>query len=217
MRLISRAAFWPADSGRFASLPNGRQIDLYTAFPSNGVFRLPDLQPIYFIDWFNYSNRFVWSSNFDSLAFINEFALAEPTPRSHSPSTNALQFYSFGKVSRSYSAPDIVESPVIGSVPQDYVNSLLFPTWLTSFRLVNNRELEVITAPRGIFLFGRQIVFSPGNRIVFDLITGSIVSENRHLQSRGVIVVTFIIAALTAWWFFSRRASPVESDPSGTR
>ena len=153
MRQTDRSKMWPDDDGRFAVLPDGSKVDLYTQFPSNGVFRLPDLSPVYFLDCFDRSNRFVVSPDLNSVVLLREWAVDNYPTRGGRPMPKAMQFYRAGEEIRSYRASELVENPgkdgFFHTMPWvEYWDG--FNPWTTSFRGLNSGEMEVITAPRGL-------------------------------------------------------------------
>ncbi len=188
----------------FATLPDGRRIDLHTQFSSNGVFRLPDLQPVYFLDWFDHSNRFVASSDFNSIVRISQSELAPvlPVPA-------VMRFYNAGREIRSYGAGDLIEGfregPGLNTVSwPDHVG---YTPWLDDFHAMGPNEVEVVTTPRGLFWGEHGIILFSGNRYVFDLATGRILSEKRPMLN-GVTTIAVLLlgfALLIATWFLRRK------------
>lgn len=74
----------------------------------------------------------------------------------------------------------MVENPTGFSLaPDDY--GRFSRAWLKSFRLVKSDQLEVVTIPRGLFFHYRGLEISKGNRFVFDLPSGALLSEDRPL------------------------------------
>ena len=221
MRQMTRGSDWGMDNGRLAILPDGRQVDLYTQFPSNGVYQLPDLKPVCFLNWFGRSNQFVLSPNLDLFAWINEFALIKTATRITlgAPST-AIRFFHAGKEIRSYLPADLIETPFVLTLPPDEFSSCIFTAWLGSFQLLKNGELEVITARRVIDL--RPVIpyndfhldmpdmdISPGNRFVFDLSTGQIISEEHPMRTRAIVVAALLLfgAMFVTGWRLRRKRS----------
>ena len=89
-----------------------------------------------------------------------------------------------------------------------------FSSWTTSFRLVGSGKLEVVTASRGFFLGHYGVTFSPGNRFIFDLSTGHIVSEDFPLRRRttiATVVVLVGIAVVAVSWLFNRKGRIVRN------
>lgn len=172
---------WTNDAGRMGTLPDGRKIDLYTQFPSNGVYRLPELSPIYFLDWFSASNRFAISTDLDALALFNIYAVHGNPTNAAVPKPKAIRFFEQGAEVRSYLAAELVENPRGLTVPLRWFSSIGFLAWLDSFRHVGQDQLEVVTVRRGLFIRDYDLSFAPGNRLVFDLHTGALLSEDRPL------------------------------------
>jgi hypothetical protein len=198
---------WTDDAGRTATLPDGRKNDLYTQFPSNGVYRLPDLRPIYFLDWFSRSNRFVVSPDLDALALFNIFALHGNLTNSAVPKPKAIRFFKHGAEVRSYLAADLIENPLALTVPPEEFSSQGFWAWLDSFRRVGQDRLEVVTVRRGLFIRDYDLSFAPGNRLVFDLHTGALLSEERplaRLRRRAALGLLAIVGLGLAVFFFKR-------------
>ncbi len=205
----------PADRGRFALLSDGRQIDLYTQFPSNGVYRLSGLKPVYFLDWFDGSNSVAMSADFRSLVHVRNWAVDtyRVAPGRHMP--KAMEFYRDGKMVRSYVASELVENPGtdgafhtiqwLGDYPGDS-----FTPWLASIPIVRGDKLEAVTAPRGLFLAAYGIRLSPGNRFVFDITTGQILSEDRPVPGRVRVIgtLTCLTTLAAGWLFFRKRQTP---------
>lgn len=195
----ARSRQWGDDAGRWQSLPDGRKVDLYTQFPSNGVYRLPDLAPVYFFDWFADSNSFALSPNLEVIAKFNIYATIGNLTNAAAPKPKAIRFFNQGVEVRSYLAAELVENPVGGTVPSGYVSSIFFWGWLDSFGLLYGDRLEVKTAPRGLFLYGREMVFCRGNRLVFDLRSGELLSAERPFaRLAATVLVVLTIGALTA-------------------
>lgn len=174
-------------------------MDLYTQFPSNGVYRLPDLAPVYFLDWFADSNSFARSPNLEGIAKFNIYATIGNLTNAAAPKPKAIRFFNQGVEVRSYLAAELVENPVGGTVPSGYVSSISFWGWLDSFGLLAGDRLEVKTVPRGLFLYGREMVFCRGNRLVFDLRSGELLSAERPFARLATTVLVLLtIGALTA-------------------
>jgi hypothetical protein len=201
--------YWGADLGRFAILPDGRRLDLYTQFPSNGVYQLPDLKPVYFLDWFDGSNAVAVSSDFKSVLHYRDWAVDTYRVASGRQMPKAMEFYHDGKMIRSYVASELVENPGKGgpfhTVPlpeYDY-----WAPWMTVCNRVGSSEVEVVTASRGLYLGRYGITLSPGNRFVFNLATGQILSAEHPLQMRARVMsaVLLCLILLTAGWFLSRK------------
>jgi hypothetical protein len=171
---------WTNDAGRLATLPDGRTIDLYTQFPSNGVYRLPDLVPVYFLNRTYESNGLAFSPDFGAIALVNEYALDNSLADASRSAPKAIRFFNKGREVRAYSAAELVENPTGFSLaPDDY--GRFSRAWLKSFRLVKSDQLEVVTIPRGLFFHYRGLEISKGNRFVFDLPSGALLSEDRPL------------------------------------
>ncbi len=187
------------DAGRLQSLPDGRKVDLYTQFPSNGVYRLPDLAPVYFLDWFADSNSFALSPNLEAIADFNIYAVHGNSTRSAALMPKAIRFIKQGVEVRSYLAAELVENPVGCTVPPRYDNSIGYWGWLDSFQLMAADRLEVTTVQRGLFLYGREMIFCRGNRLVFDLRSGELLSAERPFARLATtVLVVLTIGALTA-------------------
>lgn len=187
---------WTNDAGRLATLPDGRTIDLYTQFPSNGVYRLPELSPIYFLDWFARSNFFAVSPDLDALAKFNIFALHGNLTNSAAPKPKAIRFFRHGAEVRSYLAPELVENPLCLTVPPAEFSSSGHWAWMDSFRRVDRDQLEVVTVRRGLFIRDYDLSFAPGNRLVFDLHTGALLSEDRPLGQLRRWLALGLVAAV---------------------
>ncbi len=200
------------DAGRWQSLPDGRKVDLYTQFPSNGVYRLPDLAPVYFLDWFADSNSFALSPNLEVIAKFNIYATIGNLTNAAAPKPKAIRFFKQGVEVRSYLAAELVENPVGGTVPSGYVSSILFWGWLDSFQLIASDRLEVKTVRRGLFFYGHELTVSRGNRLVFDLRSGEVLSADRPLERLRRWAVLGLVAAVglgLALFVFKRsRADP---------
>ena len=202
------------DAGRWQALPNGRKVDLYTQFPSNGVYRLPDLAPVYFLDWFADSNWFALSPNLEGIAKFNIYATIGNLTNAAAPKPKAIRFFNQGVEVRSYLASELVENPVGGTIPPRDDYSIGYWAWLDSFGLLKGDRLEVKTVPRGLFLFGRELVICRGNRLVFDLHSGELLSAERPFARLATTVLVCLgiggLAAITVLIVRHRRngASP---------
>ena len=190
MRQIRRS---PADAGRIAKLPDGRPIDLYNQFPSNGVYRLPDLEPVYFLDWFEDTNDLILSPDFNAIALINAYALTPLRRGVAGPQAPAIQILIAGKAIRTHTARELVGDPLMTTVPW---NEFGARSWVESFGLATGDQFFVNTAHRGIFAFGLELPLLTGNRFVFDLATGAIVSEERPMRLIMTVSIALLVAGL---------------------
>jgi hypothetical protein len=178
MAMSKRSRIWSGDMGRMATLPDGRRVDVYLQFPTNGVYRLPDLSPVYFLDGYFDSNRLAFSPDFGAIAVVNEYALEYAPATVARPEPKAIRFFNWGEEVRAYSAAELVENPTGFSLaPDDY--GRFSRAWLKLFRLVKSDQLEVVTIPRGLFFHHKGLEISKGNRFVFDLPSGAPLSEDR--------------------------------------
>ena len=216
MRQMTRWPDLPTDNGRYATLPEGRRLDLYTQFPSNGVYQLPDLKPVCFLDWFGRSNQFVLSPDLNSFVWINDFAFIRTVPSiTLGAPSKAIRFFHAGKEIRSYMPADLIENPYFLTLPPAEFSSCIFTAWLGSFQPLSNGELEVITSRRVIDL--RPVIpyqvdipvvdISPGNRFVFSITTGQIISEEHPIRTRVTLAVILLLGVtlFTVGWFCSRK------------
>lgn len=189
-----RSRRWGDDAGRWQNLPDGRKVDLYTQFPSNGVYRLPDLTPIYFLDWFDDSNSFACSPNLEAIAKFNPYAVHGNPTNAAAPKPKAIRFTRHGVEVGSYTAAELVDNPVIGTIPFGQYRL----EWLDSFRLTSPDRLEVTTVRRGLFCYGRELVVCRGNRLVFDLDSGALLSADRPLARLAKALLILVLIGVLA-------------------
>jgi hypothetical protein len=72
---------------------------------------------------------------------------------------------------------------------------------------VGQDRLEVVTVRRGLFIRDYDLSFAPGNRLVFDLHTGALLSEERplaRLRRRAALGLLAIVGLGLAVFFFKR-------------
>lgn len=198
MARSQRSRRWGDDAGRWQKLPDGREVDLYTQFPSNGVYRLPDLTPIYFLDWFDDSNSFACSPNLEAIAEFNRYAVHGNPTNAAAPKPKAIRFTRHGIEVGSYTAAELVELPSGLSLPAEEFSSQGYWAWLDSFRLTSADRLEVTTVRRGLFWYGRELVVCRGNRLVFDLDSGTLLSADRPLARLAKALLILMLIGVLA-------------------
>lgn len=208
----TRDTNWGPDPSRYAILPDGRRLDLHTQFPSNGVYRLPDLKPVYFLDWFDGSNAVAVSSDLMAVAHIRDWAVDTYRVRPGFRMPKAMEFYKVGKLVRSYAASELVENPGRGGSFhtlkwQGDPNWVAYAPWPASISTINGSKVEVVTVPRGLFLNENGPTLFPGNRFIFDLFSGQILLEEHPMRHRSRVVVAIMLGLglLIAGWFLIRK------------
>lgn len=196
------------DAGRFALLPDGQKLDLYR-FSSNGVYRLSDLRPLYFLNWFEQSNTLLSSPDLESVVRVCDWAVDTYPWTAGRPMPKALEFYHSGNLIHSYVASELVENPG----KDGFFHTIPWPehgyntAWMANCRVMGSNELEVVTASRGIYVGRYGIKCSSGNRYMFNLVTGQIVSEEHPMRTRARVVGALLLclALGAAGWLLRRK------------
>ena len=178
---------------------NGPTFDLRRITTNSGLFTFPEFRLIHLVPFqAEFAYEIFPSADLSCFAVVDRYG-------AHRSATWGLRFYSKGAMVKSYPVKDLCSfaSPV--SLPQESWG--WYSRWTREIEVKDGDQLRLTTAERPFFQ--EHVVVPSIDEYLFDMSTGTIISQ----RSRGgwivFIAATLVAALVIIWWKSAKRRTRI--------
>jgi hypothetical protein len=176
------------DEGNVCTLPNGKQVELRSTFPSSGLYKVGSRTPIWTVPWYGEAGYVILSEDGRYMVCVNRFGGGSLGLRDELDW--GIIFFDSGIEIRRYNVGELVDYPsLMASSMRDW--HLIWIDKRLCDREIRGRLYHLGTSCR--------------ERYAFDVTTGRIVEESRFW--RGIahrVYAVFVVAGFVGVWLIYR-------------